>query len=113
MHDSAISIISRESKWARWDSGPSHFWMITNRPGVVTEAVRSMLRLAGLLAAEHHVLRQDPEELLGVRRLEPHRDQRDLGVIHGRKLPRHRTRDGRRTPIPTGALRSPETCRYS
>src|SRR5205085_2306406 len=44
VHALAISTISAESKWACWLSGDSHFSMTTNRPGVATDAHRSMLR---------------------------------------------------------------------
>src|SRR5262245_15465835 len=44
---SAISTIVAESKCARCAFGDSHFWMTRYRPGVVTDAQRSMLRQAG------------------------------------------------------------------
>src|SRR5262245_6531994 len=44
---SAISTMVGESKWARWGSGESHFWMTRYRPGEVTDAQRSTFRQAG------------------------------------------------------------------
>ena len=46
-HDRAISTISGEWKWARCASGDSHFSMMRNRPGVVTDPHRSMFRQPG------------------------------------------------------------------
>ena len=79
---SAISIISAESKWARWASGDSHFSITTKRPGLGGRGAQVDVAAARVAPAHDHVLGQDRgQRARGRRRRSTMADDGEIDIV--------------------------------
>ena len=80
---SAISTMSAESKWARWASGDSHFWMIDEPAGRVADAQQVDVAAARRGLGSDDVLGQEGLQAApGRRRRRPSSRRRGPTLVH-------------------------------